>query len=120
MVSAAARKEKTDALAKLSDTKIITAGAEQVDLEEMAVRLKKEGIDRLMVEGGATLNFGLISAGLADELKIFVGNLIIGGKTAPTFADGDGFSETALRKLTLKSVEQIEDGVLLTWKCAGD
>ena len=100
----------------MPETKIIIAGLERVNLEEMAVHLKKEGINRLMVEGGATLNYGLISAGLADELKIFIGNLIIGGETAPTFADGDGFSEEQIKKLTLESAERIEDGILLTWK----
>lgn len=116
VVSESAQKEKTDALSKMPDTKIIVAGFNRVNLEEMAVLLKKEGITRLMVEGGATLNYGLISAGLADELMIFVGNLIIGGKTAPTFADGDGFSEKTVRRLTLETAERIEDGILLTWK----
>ncbi len=115
-VSESAPKEKTEALSKMPYTKVITAGSDRVNLEEMAVQLKKEGIDRLMVEGGATLNYGLISAGLADELMIFVGNQIIGGKNAPTFADGDGFSEEKIKKLTLESAERIEDGILLTWK----
>ena len=109
-------KEKVEALSKMPETKIIAAGQEHVNLEEMAVQLKKEGINRLMVEGGATLNYGLISAGLADELKIFIGNLIIGGEAAPTFADGAGFSEEQIKKLTLESAERIEDGILLTWK----
>ncbi|MDL2260977.1 2,5-diamino-6-(ribosylamino)-4(3H)-pyrimidinone 5'-phosphate reductase [Methanimicrococcus sp. OttesenSCG-928-J09] len=113
-------KEKVTALSKMPDTKIIVAGTNQVNLEEMAVQLKKEGINRLMVEGGAALNYGLISTGLADELKIFVGNLIIGGKTAPTFADGDGFNEENIRRLTLESAEKIEDGILLTWKVNRD
>ena len=116
VVSESAPKDKINVLSKMPETKVIVAGEKRVNLEEMTVQLKKEGISRLMVEGGATLNYGLISAGLADELKIFVGNLIIGGKTAPTFADGDGFSEENIKKLTLESCEQIEDGVLLTWK----
>jgi len=120
VVSNAAPKDKTELLSKMPDTKIIAAGESQVNLEEMAAQLKKEGINRLMVEGGATLNFGLISAGLADELKIFVGNLIIGGGNAPTFADGAGFSEENIKKLRLDSFEKIEDGILLTWKNDGD
>lgn len=118
-VSESADKQKTEALSKMPDTKVIVSGRDRVDLEEMAVRLKKEGIDRLMVEGGATLNYGLISAGLADELMIFVGNLIIGGKNAPTFADGDGFPEDKIQRLTLDAAERIEDGILLTWKVGG-
>jgi 2,5-diamino-6-(ribosylamino)-4(3H)-pyrimidinone 5'-phosphate reductase len=116
VVSKKAPLNRINLLSKNSETKIIAAGQERVDLAEMAVLLKKEGIDRLMVEGGGTLNFGLIDAGIADELKVFVGNVIIGGKTAPTFADGDGFSAANLKKLTLQSSEIIEDGLLLTWK----
>ncbi|WNY23295.1 2,5-diamino-6-ribosylamino-4(3H)-pyrimidinone 5'-phosphate reductase [Methanimicrococcus hongohii] len=114
--AAAENKEKVDAFSKMPETKVIVAGIDRVNLEEMAVQLKNEGIDRLMVEGGAALNYGLISTGIVDELKIFVGNLIIGGKTAPTFADGDGFSEEKIKRLTLESAEKIEDGILLTWK----
>jgi len=116
IVSRSAPQDKVAALSKLSDTKVIVAGTDRVHLEEMAVQLKNEGIERLMVEGGATLNYGLISAGLVDELKIFVGNIIIGGKTAPTFADGSGFSENQIKRLELIDFEKIEDGILLTWK----
>lgn len=111
-----APKQRADALSKMPETEVIIAGEERVNLEEMAMQLKKRGINRLMVEGGATLNNALISAGLVDELKIFIGNIIIGGKTAPTFADGSGFSENEIKKLTLESAERIEEGILLTWK----
>ncbi|MDV0444526.1 2,5-diamino-6-ribosylamino-4(3H)-pyrimidinone 5'-phosphate reductase [Methanimicrococcus sp. At1] len=123
VVSKSAPSDKISALSEMPETKIIvadSANSGHVNLEEMAVQLKNEGISRLMVEGGATLNYGLISAGIADEIRIFVGNLIIGGKTAPTFADGDGFSEENLKKLTLESAEQIEDGILLTWKVGNE
>ncbi|MCL2141826.1 MAG: 2,5-diamino-6-(ribosylamino)-4(3H)-pyrimidinone 5'-phosphate reductase [Methanimicrococcus sp.] len=116
IVSKEASSDKINQLLKNSETKVIVAGQNCVDLAEMAACLKKEGISRLMVEGGATLNFGLIDAGIVDELKIFVGNIIIGGKTAPTFADGGGFSTRHLKGLTLQSSEIIGDGILLTWK----
>jgi len=77
------------------------------------------GIGTLMVEGGATLNWGMLSAGLVDEIYTFTGNVIIGGKTAPTFADGEGFTEAELLKLELLSAEPIEEGVLLKWKVKG-
>ncbi|MCL2549476.1 MAG: 2,5-diamino-6-(ribosylamino)-4(3H)-pyrimidinone 5'-phosphate reductase [Methanimicrococcus sp.] len=120
VVSRSAPPEKVTALSRLPDTKVIVAGTDRVNLEEMAVQLKNEGIDRLMVEGGATLNYGLISAGLADELKIFIGNIIIGGKTAPTFADGGGFSEKHVKKLELTDFEKTDNGILLTWKVKND
>ncbi len=66
------------------------------------------GINSLMVEGGATLNWGMLSAGLVDEVYTFVGNLIIGGKTAPTFTDGEGFTENELLGLELFSAEKLK------------
>ena len=95
---------------------IIQTGTEKVDLSELAEKLKIMGINTLMVEGGATLNWGMLSAGLVDEIYTFVGNLIIGGATSPTFTDGKGFSEAELLELELLSSEKIENGVLLKWK----
>jgi 2,5-diamino-6-(ribosylamino)-4(3H)-pyrimidinone 5'-phosphate reductase len=95
---------------------VIKTGTEKVDLPELVRELKKMGINTLMVEGGATLNWGMLSAGLVDEVYTFVGNLIIGGKAAPTFTDGEGFTEAEIPKLELLSAEMIEDGVLLKWK----
>ncbi len=98
---------------------IIQTGTEKVDLSELAEKLKIMGINTLMVEGGATLNWGMLSAGLVDEIYTFVGNLIIGGATSPTFTDGKGFSEAELLELELLSSEKIENGVLLKWKIKG-
>ncbi len=68
-----------------------------------------------MVEGGATLNWGLISGGFIDEIYTFIGNIIIGGINAPTLADGEGH-RTDFCRLTLLSCEKMEDGVLVRWK----
>jgi len=99
---------------------VITAGEDRVDLPALAGRLKEMGINRLMVEGGAGLNWGMLSNGLVDEIYMFVGTLILGGATSPTFVDGVGFAEDELLGLELKSFEKMEDGVLLRWRVAGD
>lgn len=95
---------------------VIKTGTEKVDLPELVRTLKEMGINTLMVEGGATLNWGMLSAGLVDEIYTFIGNLIIGGATSPTFTDGEGFSEAEIPELELLSAEKIEDGILLKWK----
>src|SRR5574341_906269 len=41
---------------------------ETVDLPKALATLKELGIQRLMVEGGATLNFELLKSGLVDEI----------------------------------------------------
>jgi 2,5-diamino-6-(ribosylamino)-4(3H)-pyrimidinone 5'-phosphate reductase len=70
-----------------------------------------------MVEGGGTLIAGLIEAGLVNEIYTFIGNIIIGGKDAPTFTDGEGFIlESAFPRLTLLEARRIERGILLHWQ----
>ncbi|MCG7851744.1 MAG: 2,5-diamino-6-(ribosylamino)-4(3H)-pyrimidinone 5'-phosphate reductase [Methanosarcinaceae archaeon] len=98
---------------------IIKAGTERVDLHELVGKLKEMGIDRLMIEGGATLNWGMISNGLVDDIYSFVGNLIIGGAMSPTLVDGIGFAENEVMKLELRSFEKMEEGVLLKWRVGG-
>ena len=90
---------------------------ERVDLQEMMHTLHKMGIERLMVEGGATLNFELIKLGLVDEVSAFVAPMIFGGETAPTLAAGSGVARSAAVPLKLIHVENWDDGgVLLHYK----
>ncbi len=95
---------------------VITAGVDMVDLPALLDELGKMGIQRLMVEGGGTLIAGLFRSGLVDEFYTFIGNIIIGGKDAPTPADGTGFlRESEFTKLTLMESHRIEKGILLHW-----
>ncbi len=112
-VSESAPSEKVKELANYAD--IITAGEKSVDLEKLLSELKARGINRLMVEGGATLNWGLVSAGLVDEIYTFIGNIIIGGTNSPTLVDGEGCTGDFC-KLSLLSCEKLENGVLIRWK----
>lgn len=113
-VSARAPKEKVAGLENLAT--VIVAGEDQVDLAKMMDALGEMGIHRVMAEGGGTLIAGLIAADLVDEIYTFVGNIIIGGKDAPTLADGDGFlREDEFCRLTLLEARKIEQGILLHW-----
>jgi 2,5-diamino-6-(ribosylamino)-4(3H)-pyrimidinone 5'-phosphate reductase len=98
---------------------IIHCGEERVDLAELMTHLYKRGVKRLMVEGGANLNWSMIKLGLVDELFIYVGGLIIGGKDAPTLIDGEGFREEFPR-LKLCSAEPLDDGVVLKWSISNN
>lgn len=114
-VSAQAPMENVAELSK--NAIVIRAGESSVDLKKALEILYGMGIRKLMVEGGATLLWSFTSQELFDEIRIYVGALIIGGKDAPTFVDGAGFTrEEEFPKLTLKSVERVDDGVLLTWE----
>ena len=115
VIAESAPSERITALAPHAE--LIKTGMSQVDLKDLMHKLAETGIKKLMVEGGGTLIWGMISAGLVDELIMFVGNIIIGGEDAPTLADGLGFiHESDFPVLELKSVSPMEKGVLIHWK----
>jgi len=96
---------------------VIVAGEDEVDLCTLMNELGVMGIHRIMVEGGGTLIAGLIEEGLVHEIYTFIGNIIIGGKDAPTFTDGEGFVlESAFPRLKLLEARRLEGGILLHWK----
>ncbi|WP_158853599.1 2,5-diamino-6-(ribosylamino)-4(3H)-pyrimidinone 5'-phosphate reductase [Halorhabdus sp. CUG00001] len=113
LVSEAASADAIDRLEATGAT-VIVAGEGRVDLEAALAELEAHGIERLMVEGGGELIFSLFEASLVDELSVFVGPQIIGGRGAPTLADGDGFL-TDFPDLELQAVDRLDDGVLLEW-----
>ncbi len=105
----------SDRLEKLSlHCEIIKCGERQVDLAKLMLELYQKGVRRLMVEGGAALNWSLVESGLVDELYVYVGPLLIGGKDAPTLMDGSGF-RGEFPRLKLISVQRLDDGALLKW-----
>ena len=67
------------------------SGDTQVDLTALMNHLASEGIETLMLEGGATLNFAMIKEGLIDELRICIAPKVVGGVNAKTLFDGEGF-----------------------------
>ena len=92
---------------------VYVLGDGRVDLSAVMRLLKQNGVQRLMVEGGATLNFALLSLGLVDELIIYVAPMIFGGESAPTLAAGFGLASSAAIHLKLLASEQWEDGGVL-------
>lgn len=95
---------------------VIVTGDTEVGLASLLDELGDMGIRRLMVEGGGTLIAGLDREGLIDEIYTYIGSMVIGGKDAPTLADGPGWiRETDFTRLVLADITQIDDGVLLHW-----
>ena len=83
-------KRKLQALQRVAD-EVRICGDRDIDWRETLTWLRRErGIKRLMVEGGGDLNDALFRTGLVDELHLTVCPVIIGGRNAPTIADGVG------------------------------
>jgi 2,5-diamino-6-(ribosylamino)-4(3H)-pyrimidinone 5'-phosphate reductase len=112
-VSKSAPPERVMKLSKRSE--MLECGDQMVDLARMMSELRERGVKSLMVEGGATLNWSLIREGLVDEIYVYIGPILIGGRDAPTILDGAGFSK-CFPRLKLLSVETLDDGTLLKWR----
>ncbi|OYR55496.1 2,5-diamino-6-(ribosylamino)-4(3H)-pyrimidinone 5'-phosphate reductase [Halorubrum halodurans] len=113
LVSAAATPERREELSD-AGAEVIVAGEERVDLREATDALEDAGVGRLMVEGGGEVIYSCFAAGIVDELQVYVGSLVVGGRDAPTLADGEGFIE-AFPRLDLTGIERLDDGVVLSY-----
>lgn len=106
--------EKISAL-KNCGVDIITAGdSERVDLEILMRELANRELTSVLVEGGGTIHFSMLAAGLVDKIFAFVAPKIIGGVNALTAVEGAGFeklSDAALLKNL--STERLGDDILI-------
>ncbi len=114
LVSESAPADRRETLTE-AGAEVIVAGAERVDLAAGFDALADAGVDRLMVEGGGEVIFSCFEAGLVDELQVYVGSLVVGGRDAPTLADGEGFVD-AFSCLTLVETERLDDGIVLSYE----
>ncbi len=82
----------------IRERRLVAAGAEvwrlpahggRVALDALATRLGAAKILDALVEGGGELHAGLLAAGLADELRVYVAPMVIGGG-ARAWVGGEG------------------------------
>ena len=101
-----------------NDVNIIRSG-KNIDLSDVLDRLAAQGIESILVEGGGETIASFFREGFVDRYTVFVGSLIIGGRSAPTPVDGQGWVDTGGMRLSLKDVAMLGDGVLLTYVPTG-
>lgn len=99
---------------------VIRTGKEKVDINSLLDRLHEMGVRGLMVEGGGETIFSFFERGLVDRYCVFVGSLVVGGRSSPTPADGKGFLGDGAKKLRLVDHALLGDGVLLTYEVIND
>ena len=102
-------KEQVDFLRKRG-VDVYIHDSERVHLLQALETLHELGARRVMIEGGGTINFEFLRAGLVDELMIYIAPMIFGGDHAPTLAAGTGLVRNEAIALKLEKVETHEDG----------
>lgn len=90
---------------------VIIAGAETVDLSEALLDLNKMGFKNILVEGGGEINWSLLSLGVVSELIVTISPRIVGGRSAITLVEGDGYKKiTQAINMELKKVLRGKNG----------
>jgi len=74
------------------------------------------GIESILVEGGGETIASFFKEGLVDRYTVFISGLVIGGRTAPTPVDGEGWVAENGVKLVLKDSAVLGNGVVLTFE----
>jgi riboflavin-specific deaminase-like protein len=104
-------------LGRLADS-VAVFGRRQIDFAAAFRWLRREwGVRRLLCEGGGELNGALFRAGLVNELHLTLCPRVLGGRSAPTIADGPGAVKLAeASQLTLKSMKRVGDELFLVYR----
>ncbi len=105
-----------DDLARLAGlAEVWRVGKRSVDLRELLQRLRRRGIERLLVEGGGEMNWAFLRDDLLDELYVTVAPSLLGGRDAPTILEGEGLPMEARRRLRLMDLTRIGDEIFLRY-----
>ena len=112
-----ASRKKLSQLRHLID-EVIVCGEEEIDFAGALHCLRTEWkVKRLLCEGGGELNAALFRAGLVDELHLTICPKIIGGRNAPTVAEGEGVRNLIdAARLKLKSHQRIGDELFCVFR----
>jgi diaminohydroxyphosphoribosylaminopyrimidine deaminase/5-amino-6-(5-phosphoribosylamino)uracil reductase len=81
-----------------------------VSLDALVEELGKRELQGLLLEGGPTLAWSAIRDDLVDELVLYLAPVLVGGASAPTLLDGEGFTPIGgARPVTVRAVERLGD-----------
>ena len=94
----------------------VRCGKGRIDLPRaMEILAEEYSIENVIVEGGGEVIASFFREKLVDKYTVFVGGLVIGGRNAPTPADGEGWVAEGGVRLNLTNSEVLGNGVLLTF-----
>ena len=117
-VSRRAPRRKVEELRKRAE--VLEMGGEEVDLPRLLEELGRRGVRRVLLEGGSTLNWHMLSLGLVDEVRVAISPRIVGGEGAKTLVGGKGFGRVEEGiELELRRVSRVGRDLLLLYRVKG-
>ena len=117
LASGVAAEKKLKRLRTVADEVKVFGDAELDFFAALSWLRKKWKVKRLLCEGGGEVNAGLFRAGLVDEIYQTICPLILGGRNAPTMADGTGVQVLSeATQLRLKALRRIGNELFLVYR----
>lgn len=94
----------------------VFGGTDAVDIPRVLETLSDRfGVERLLVEGGGSINGSFLKAGVVDEISLLVAPAVDGLKGTPAVFDYEGPADDASAKalaLSLRATEAMDGGVV--------
>lgn len=102
----------TRRLAGRAEIIALPAAGSVLSLPHLLAELTGRGVQSLLIEGGAHLNYAALRQGVVDEVLVTITPKLSGEKGAPTLADGPTPLGAPFLDLTLRACEQADTGEL--------
>ena len=104
-----------DARERLGLLATVVDGGDSVEMCMLSTDLAGRGVERLMVEGGATVHTQFLTEDIVDELQLTVAPVFVGDSEAPRFVRDGRFPWNTRRRAALVDVRKLGDVVLLRY-----
>lgn len=112
VVSEQAPKKKIERLRE-KGAKVLICGRKNVNLKKLMELLN---VKKILLDGGATLNWSMIKGGLVDEIRVAISPIVVGGREAIGLVEGSGFSKiSSSPKFRLKSIKKLGNNLVLNY-----
>jgi len=115
-IVAASNRISFDNIRRIESTgaKVLVAGRNKVELRKIFRILEEMGYKRILVEGGGELNWSVLKLGIVDELIITMSPRIVGGRSAVTLVEGEGYDRISEGiPLKLRDVRRNTNGEMI-------
>jgi len=86
------------------------------DLAHLLSELRNQGVEKLLVLGGSTLNAELFEQGMIDEIFLTIAPKIKLGEDVPTIADGNALPRESIQNYSIVEQHQIGEELFLRYR----
>ncbi len=116
-VTSSAPKQKIRRLENSGATVLMCGTGRRVSLRLLMRRLREMGVKKILLEGGGTLSWSMLSQGLVDEVSVAISPKILGGTRAVTLVEGEGVDRVQdATKLRLMSAKRYGTDLVLRYR----